>query len=198
MQLVASSPTSTQPSTGSGSGLAELVSAARTGDGRAWAALVTRLNPMLRGVARRYGLCPAQVDDVVQETWVRLFEHVGRLRDPEAVAGWLVVTTRREALRQLQSRVKEQLTDDRDLGESAGAGEPERALVAAECRDALARAMTALPPRHRQLMELLVREPALDYREISAATGIPRGSIGPIRGRCLVRMAADPVLQALR
>jgi RNA polymerase sigma factor (sigma-70 family) len=180
------------------SSLAELVSAARTGDGRAWAALVRRLNPMLRGVARRYGLSPSQVDDVVQETWMRLFEHVGRLREPEAVGGWLVVTTRREALRQLQTRVKEHLSDDRDLGDSVDGSEPEGELVASERREALTHAMAALPARHRDLMELFLREPGLDYQEISDRTGIPKGSIGPIRGRCLVRMAADPALQALR
>jgi RNA polymerase sigma factor (sigma-70 family) len=179
-------------------GLAELVLAARGGDGRAWALLVRRLDPMLRAVARRYGLGPAQIDDVVQETWMRLFEHLGRLRDPAAVGGWLVVTTRREALRQLQTRVREHLTGDRSLGDAAQPCEPECALEAAERRDALARAITGLPARHRRLMEVLLREPALDYHQVSARTGIPKGSIGPIRGRCLVRLAADAALQSLR
>ena len=67
---------------------------------------------MLRGVARRYQLAAADVDDVVQTTWLRAVDHVGRLNDPGAIAGWLVVTTRREAMRTLQRGVREVLTDD--------------------------------------------------------------------------------------
>jgi DNA-directed RNA polymerase specialized sigma24 family protein len=89
---------------------AALVTAARAGDRNAWTSLVRQLDPMLRRVVRRYGLSPTQVDDAVQQTWMRLCESIGSLRQPAAVAGWLITTARREALRLLQSPVGELLS----------------------------------------------------------------------------------------
>jgi RNA polymerase sigma factor (sigma-70 family) len=177
---------------------AELITAARAGDERAWAALVRRLQPSLRSVARRYGLSPAQADDVVQTAWMRLVENIGSLRAPEAVGAWLAVTVRREAFRALQGHVREHLTDEPFVDESAGPAGLDHEVLHAEQRTVLARAIETLPARHQQLMELLLREPGIDYREVSVRTGIPTGSIGPIRGRCLVRMADDPAVRALR
>ena len=55
---------------------------AAAGDESAWNELVRRLDGVLRGVARRYRLAAADVDDVVQTTWLRAVDHVGRLDDP--------------------------------------------------------------------------------------------------------------------
>jgi hypothetical protein len=46
-------------------------------------------------------------------------------------------------------------------------------------------------------MSLLLIDPAMAYREIRAVTGMPTGSIGPTRARCLDRLAADPWLRCL-
>jgi RNA polymerase sigma factor (sigma-70 family) len=179
--------------------MTELVDAARGGHELAWNALVRRYEPSLRGIARRFGLSPMHVDDVVQKAWVTLYEQIDRLRDPEALGGWLATTTRREALRLLQAHVREQLTDDPSFGDEADAGwEPQSELIAAERRAALADAIARLPDRHRLLMSVFLSRPGLDYQEISELTGIPTGSIGPIRRRCLARMADDPALRALR
>jgi RNA polymerase sigma factor (sigma-70 family) len=178
--------------------LPELVHAARAGDEHAWTILVRRLEPMMRSIVRRYGLSAAQVDDVLQTAWLRLFEHIGSMRAPEAVAAWLGVTVRREAFRVLQGHVREHVTDVPPVDELADEGAPETELLHAERRRVLARAIATLPARHRRLMDVLLSEPGLDYRQVSARTGIPRGSIGPIRGRCLARMADHPEVQALR
>jgi RNA polymerase sigma factor (sigma-70 family) len=176
---------------------ADLVRAARSGDEHAWTELYHRLEPRLRREARRYRLGPAQVDDVVQTAWLRLFEHVDQLREPQAVAGWLLVVVRREAFRTLQGHVRELVTDDPLLGERAEHEGPEEQLLRAERDVALADAIGALPERHRRLMQSLLRTPDASYREVSAQVGIPVGSIGPTRGRCLTRMAGDPALRSL-
>ena len=67
---------------------------------------------MLRSVARSYRLSPQDADDAVQATWIKLYEHIDRIRDHDAIAGWLATTIRREALRLLQTHVREVLTDD--------------------------------------------------------------------------------------
>ena len=96
-----------RPGTETPDGLVELVAAARAGDPQAWSSLVTRFTPMLRAVARDYRLSPADVDDVVQTTWVAAFTHLAQVREPEAVSGWLCVTARRQALRTIKSRQRE-------------------------------------------------------------------------------------------
>lgn len=177
---------------------AGLFGAAREGDERAWAALVRHFEPMLRGIARRSGLNAAQVDDALQVAWMRLFEHIDALREPDAVGTWLAVTVRREAFRIMQMHVRERLTDDVPADESSDKPGPEAAVFQKERRATLARAIRDLPERHSRLMQVILGEPGLDYRQVSARTGIPTGSIGPIRGRCLARMAGDPAVQELR
>ena len=177
--------------------LVMIVAAAQAGDDAAWTALVRRLEPPLRRVARGYRLTPAQVEDVLQTTWTRAFVGIQRLREPGCIVSWLITTTRREALKALQGHVSEHLSADPELGEHPDPREPVDELMAAESRAILASAVSRLPERQRRLMELLMSDPEIEYREISAATGMPVGSIGPTRARCLERLAGDPSLCAL-
>lgn len=177
--------------------LAALVRGLQHGDEESWIRLVRRFEPALRGIARSYRLAPPDVDDVVQACWVRLHRHVGRLREPDALPGWLATTTRREALRLLQRPVAELPSDDPLLGDVPDALGPEPALVAAERRAVLLRALRTLPPRHRRLMVMLASDATADYATISRVLDVPRGSIGPVRARCLARLAEDPGLRAL-
>src|SRR5919107_6028938 len=89
--------------------LVALVHSARDGDSDAWTHLVRRFDRMLRNIARSYRLGQAEVDDVVQATWLNLFETIGQLREPAAIGGWLATVTRRQALRRIQVHVREQL-----------------------------------------------------------------------------------------
>lgn len=177
-------------------GLEPLVRAARAGDAAAWSRLVDRLDRRLRHVARSYRLSAADVDDVTQLAWVRLYEHIDRIHEPGAVAGWLVTTVRREAMRVLQSGVREQLVDGCELlGLDAASGElPEERLIAAETRQALGRALASLPGQQRELLTLLAGTPDASYREISTRLRIPVGSIGPTRARGLARLERHPEL----
>src|SRR3954454_13002868 len=75
-----------------------------------WTALVARFDPTLRGIARSYRLCSADVDDVVQAAWVRLYERYDTIREPAAIGGWLATTVRREAMGLLQRKMREQPT----------------------------------------------------------------------------------------
>jgi RNA polymerase sigma factor (sigma-70 family) len=167
--------------------LEQLVAAARRGDELAWSRLVDRFDRRLRIAAGSYRLADHDVDDAVQATWVKLHEHIDRIRDASAVAGWLSTTVRRESLRLLQSRAREHLTGEPDLGEDRRGG-PQAQLLSTERRVVLNRALSTLPARQRQLMTLLVNEPAANYEQISSTLEIPVGSIGPIRQRSLARL----------
>lgn len=177
--------------------LPALVDAAATGDHAAYAELVRRFDPHLRAIARSYRLSGADVDDVVQATWLRLLERIDDIRNPDAIHGWLGTTTRRMALDLIGRRRREQITDDPTLGDGADDG-PEAAVLAHERRDVLAGALETLPERHRRLMAAFAADPSIEYQEISERLSMPIGSIGPIRARSLARLAREPKILALR
>jgi len=176
--------------------LPRLVGAARAGDDAAWTRLVERYDPMLRRVAGSYRLSPADVDDVAQLTWVRLYEHIDSISEPKAVAGWLATTARREAMRLLQSHVREQLTADCELTAADARARPEAELIAAEERVVLGRALATLSGQQRRLLTLLVTEPDASYDHISAKLAMPVGSIGPTRARGMARLERHPELRS--
>jgi len=70
-------------------------------------------------------------------------------------------------------------------------------LLVAEQQAALRDAFARLPPACQQLLTLLSADPPVPYAEISARLGIPAGSIGPNRRRCLDRLSRDPAIAAL-
>jgi RNA polymerase sigma factor (sigma-70 family) len=171
-----------------------MVRGAARGDDASWNALVARFTARIRAVAHRHRLAPHDVDDVLQTTWLRLFQHIGSVREPVALGAWLDTTARRESLRLLHSTKRELPTDeDLDYNEVA---EPiaERELVAAERRAALAAGIERLPRAQQRLIGILLAQPTLSYAGIATALEAPIGSIGPTRGRSLARLRRDPEL----
>ncbi|MGI9598787.1 MAG: RNA polymerase sigma factor [Acidimicrobiales bacterium] len=166
----------------------DLVLAARAGSTEAWTELIDRFSPMVRAVARRHRLGPADIDDVYQVTWLRLAENLDRLREPDRVAGWLATTAKREALRIATRPRNETTTIDLDLLEG-DSDEADQQLAANEAAVAVARGFSELGERCRDLLtHLLIDE--LEYAEISDRLDIPIGSIGPTRKRCLQKLRA--------
>ena len=178
--------------------LVGLVLAAHAGDGAAWTELIARFDKTLRSVAGSYGLRHADVDDVVQATWLELVRDIERVHEPAAIAAWLATATRRKAMRLARARGREQLTDDADLSDGPNDEGPEASVFARERGAVLARAVATLPDRHRRLIYLLLTRPALDYAQISDRLAMPVGSIGPIRARLLTRLSLHPELRALQ
>jgi RNA polymerase sigma factor (sigma-70 family) len=171
-----------------------VVVAAAAGDEAAWHTLLERFAARLRAVVRRHRLAAHDAEDVVQTTWLRLFEHIDRMREPLAVGAWLETTARRESLRILRASQRERLTESERLGLEPVAAVAEQRLVASDDRAALTRGVTALAPRERQLLSMLFADPAPSYAEISHTLGMPIGSIGPTRARILARLRRDPAL----
>jgi len=179
----------------------DLVTRARHGDKQAWDAIVERYAPLIWSICRQYRLDDADAQDVGQMVWLHLVDHLDDLRDPAALPGWLATTTRRQCfrLRQASSRFK-QVTGplvDADNMADTGAVQADHELLLAERHAALREAMADLPPGYRELMALLTAEPPVSYAEISAKLGIPIGSIGPSRSRCLARLRRHPAIAAL-
>lgn len=178
-----------------------LVVRAREGDTRAWAEIVERYAPLVWSICRRFGLTQLDAQDVGQGVWLRLVEQLPALREPAALPGWLLTTTRHECLRvQRATRRHDPLGD---LEEDRGPTRDEHpvtideALLAAEREIALRAAFAHLDPRCQQLLALLVHDPPPSYADIGAKLDMPVGSIGPNRARCLDKLRRSPALAAL-
>jgi RNA polymerase sigma factor (sigma-70 family) len=166
--------------------VAELVRAAAEGDRDAWDALVDRFNGLVWSVARSHRLSTVDASDVVQTTWLRLVEHLGRLQEPERVGAWLATTARRESLRTLRQSARQLPTEE--LPEVAEDAKLDAALLVEERDRALWQAFGELSERCQTLLRILVADPPPSYEEVSAALDMPIGSIGPTRQRCLERL----------
>ena len=168
--------------------VAALLEAAGEGDERAWSQLVARFHGLLWATARACGLSQADTADVTQTTWLRLAENLGKISEPAALPGWLVTTTRREAIR-VSNRARRPLpavllgTTDLDDDHSAV-----ELLVRAERNHELRVAFRHLGERCRLLLAMLSADAHYSYEEISGQVGIPIGSIGPTRRRCLTKL----------
>jgi RNA polymerase sigma factor (sigma-70 family) len=178
-------------------GTRELVARAVAGDDAAWTQLIRSYEPIVHRVARAHRLAAADVEDVAQTVWMRLFERIQTLRDPGALPAWLRTVARHEALRVLGRPGHEELPDDPEQEPSAHTDGPAELVLAREARAVLAQALTSLPDRQRKLMTLLAAHPTVDYRQVSATLAMPVGSIGPIRARSLRRLERHPGLRML-
>jgi RNA polymerase sigma factor (sigma-70 family) len=177
----------------------DLVVRARAGDQVAWDAIVDRYAPLVWSVCRRRGIYGSDADDVGANTWLRLVEHLGTLREPAALPGWLAITTDRECLQWLRRSGRVQPTDDEDQLADGRAGDPglDAALEQEERRIALRDALAQLSDRCRQLLGLLFSDPPVAYVEVAPALGVAVGAIGAMRQRCLDHLRRSPSLLAL-
>ncbi len=170
-----------------------LVRNAAHGQGWAWERLVDQYSRLIWAMTRDFNLMESDAADVVQATWLRLLEHIHRIECPDRIGSWLATTARHECLRQLAARKRivllqneefafaDVLIDRQDIDEG---------LLAEERAEAVREAMSLLPSRWQRLLELLMSDPPASYAEISDQLGLPIGSIGPTRGRCIERLRA--------
>ncbi len=164
-----------------------LVRAAAQGDQAAWDTLVDRFAGLVWSVARAHRLHGADAADVSQTTWLRLVEHLDRLRDPDRVGGWLATTARNECLRVIRKAGRQVPTGDEEQFERGSDvdAEPDLPLLTVERDTELWRAFAMISARCQTLLRLLMADPPAAYHDIAAALEMPIGSIGPTRGRCL-------------
>lgn len=174
-----------------GNRIAQLVTSAAAGDQRAWNALVQQFGGMVWSVARAHRLGDADAADVSQATWLRLLEHLGKLKEPAAVGAWLATTARRECLRVLRENHRRVLYGDDAPEYESNDPSADHALLLSERDEALRRGFSRLRPSDQALLRLLMADPRPAYEEIAAALDMPIGSIGPTRQRALARLRRE-------
>jgi RNA polymerase sigma factor (sigma-70 family) len=186
--------------------VAALVARAAAGEQRAYDALVDRFAGLVWAICRNFGLRTADAADVSQTVWLRMVEQLGRIRDPERVGAWLATTARHECLAVLRKGSRLVPTDDLMFPEAAP---PSRTTSGASApvdldridahvqRTAVRTAFLALDERCRTLLGLLHADPPATYDEITAALGMPKGSIGPTWQRCLAKLRQHPAIAGI-
>ena len=171
--------------------LTDLVSGARNGERVAWGSLVERFAPLVFSVARKFRLSSADCEDVSQVVWLRLWEHMDGLREPKALPGWIVVTTRHEALRVIGLHRRTYEVDPSVLSVlelDDGGQDVDESLLGRERTSAVRDGLAELGPGQRRLLLLLHAEPRPTYHQIGALLGMPVGSIGPSRARYIEKL----------
>ena len=192
--------------TGSGEAVVEglavrtgrLFAAYREGDEAAMGELVSVLTPILWHTVRATRLDRAATEDVLQTTWLGLVRHADTITEPMAVLKWMVVSARREAWRvgRGQTRTRPADLETSYPREPAPSASVEDDVIRDEDEHTLWRHLERLPERCRALLRVIAFADRPDYALLARSLGMPQGSIGPTRGRCLAKLrialATDP------
>jgi RNA polymerase sigma-70 factor (ECF subfamily) len=146
---------------------AMLVAAAADGDTDAFAGLVTRYRQSVYRLLRRIVGDHHWADDLAQETFVKLWDHLGVLREGAAVGGWLRRVARNLGLNHVRGRKRRHETPCEQIEtEAAADGRPESQAESRELAEGIDAALAALPPERRAVLLLRVQQ-GLTYEQIS-------------------------------
>jgi RNA polymerase sigma factor (sigma-70 family) len=165
---------------------ADLVARCRAGDEAAWRVLVERFSRYVYAIAvQAYRLPIEDAEDVFQEVFARVYEHLGGLRSAEAVRPWIGQLTRRLCVDRLRSGARVQAGSD--LPEPAELDATlERIEEALTVHDAL----TRLSPECREILDRFFGRDE-SYRTIGDALELPFGTIASRISRCLSRLRQE-------
>jgi RNA polymerase sigma factor (sigma-70 family) len=169
-----------------------LLRACRTGDDRAWTALVSRYRRLIHSIpVAAYRFPEADAEEIFQQVVVKLFENIGRIHSGASLPAWLMTVTRNECRRQLRlSRRWGGAVDEHRLRNSSE-NSPDMigALDTIDRQHRLALAFERLDEPSRQLLSaFFLEKPSPSYAAIASRLGRPIGSLGPSRARSLAKL----------
>jgi len=168
----------------------------RDGDRAVFDDLVRMATPLMWHTARGQGIDQAAVEDVLQTVWLSLLRSADSVRDPRTVIKWLLTSTRREAWRvsrqhriAMTTTVPETSVSERTANLTASdTDRPDVAALNSHRQRLLWGHVQRLPPRCRELLRVIAFSDRPDYAMVAQTLGMPVGSIGPTRGRCLAKL----------
>jgi RNA polymerase sigma factor (sigma-70 family) len=167
----------------------------RDGDSEGLDDLVRLLSPVLWQVVRATGLDRETAEDVVQTTWIALVDHADSITSPQAIAAWLCTAARREAWRAGRQATRERPVEDTVLALGLPDQEsPERQVLLDDEAEVLRACLSKLPDRCQKLLRIVAAGPRPNYNDVASTLGMPVGSIGPTRGRCLDKLRQELTL----
>jgi RNA polymerase sigma factor (sigma-70 family) len=169
----------------------------RHSDG-AWAEFLRRYRNLIYSAVRKISLPEGDQEEAFQGSVIAIYQQLARLRKPDRLIPWIVRIARRQALNRLRLRIREgrlaEVTELPWAGVTSSMGTApgqENDRLQLEMAQQAAEAFESLSERCRRLLHYLFHEdPPPDYKEIARREGIPVGSLGPTRARCLDRIRA--------
>jgi RNA polymerase sigma factor (sigma-70 family) len=170
----------------------QLVLACRRGDQLAWEKLIRRYQRLIYAIPLRAGLDDEQAAEIFQDVFTTFFQKLNDIEQPEKLHAWLVTTARRKTWRTI-SKAQGRSHTDTEAHEAATVRDetplPDEQLLLLEEQHRIRTAVSMLDERCQKLVQLLFyRTEPSPYAEIAASLGIPEGSIGPTRARCLGKL----------
>jgi RNA polymerase sigma factor (sigma-70 family) len=174
-----------------------LILACRRGDDMAWESLIKRYQRLIYSIPRRAGLDEFSSSEVFQNVFASLVERLDQIEHPERIQAWLVTAARRETWRHIRNQKKlssTTISPESDQGEAVielpdDAPLPDEVLLRLEQQNEIRNAVMSLGERCSRLLDLLFYRPEPPpYSEVAAILGLPEGSIGPTRARCLQKL----------
>jgi RNA polymerase sigma factor (sigma-70 family) len=168
-----------------------LVAECLAGNERAWSALLDRYKNLIYSIPLRYGTPHQDAADIFQGVCLDLFNELPRLRDAEALQGWLIRVTTHKCYHWKRRQLNSDTELDDNHVENLSTNEliPPDVLAEVEREQMVRDAIAQLPPRCREMIEMLFFEnPPLPYNDVARRLSLATGSIGFIRGRCLKRL----------
>jgi RNA polymerase sigma factor (sigma-70 family) len=161
---------------------AEVVRACRAGEEPAWRELVERFSRYVYAIARAHRLGESDAEDVFQDTFARIYEHLGRLRDDDAIRPWIGQLTRRLCIDRLRAAARDPVPDD-----SEERGELDRRLATIDEAVSVREAMRALSADCREILDrFFCRDQS--YNTIGGLLDLPPGTIASRISRCLGKL----------
>lgn len=169
----------------------KLILACRRGDPHAWERLLDKYERLVFSIPLSYGLSREDAADITQLTFTILIESLDSLREDSRLGPWLATVARRHTWRLLHRYRRESTGEEANLMESAvllGRAEDD-SLERWELVEWLHYGLSRIGERCRELLTALYFDPDQpSYAEVAARLGMPVGSIGPTRARCLERL----------
>jgi len=168
----------------------QLVASCIQGDHEAWSRLIDKYKNLIFSVPIKYGFSRDDAADIFQEVCLGLLSDLKTIRDPRALAKWLLTVTAHKCFhRKRQGRRFVSMDSEVDQPEPEIPPEAVQIVAEAETEQALREAMADLPARCRRLIEMLFfDQPSRPYRDIAQSLGLAVGSIGFTRQRCLEKL----------
>jgi RNA polymerase sigma factor (sigma-70 family) len=172
----------------------ELAAACAGGDELAWDTMVRRYRRLVYAVPNRARLPEDQIEEVFHQTFAKLAERIGSIRDRDRVRSWIVTTARRLTIDFIRAKQSSRQVDMEDEAIASIADEAEDApesLVRLERQHLIRQSLLRIGERCRRLLSALFYRTGSEppsYEGISEELGMPVGSIGPTRARCLKKL----------
>jgi RNA polymerase sigma factor (sigma-70 family) len=177
----------------------DLLRACVRGEDPAWRLFLERYGDLISSVPLTMGATRADAEEIFQNTVPAIVERLGTLRDPARIVAWICEIARRQTLYDFRKRRREALgEDDALISEPDPTAGSDALLESLQAGQLIKNSLLSIQSRCRDLSKsLYLDDPTPAYKEIAASLGIPIGSIGPTRARCLKALRealASPVI----